>query len=145
MLDFLALWLLFAASMMALRAVTDKLSRVKVRFLPIVDRIGSGLFAAWIGWVMVCFTMTSLHTAPLSREFLGIQPEQRAQNTTAPELLWLSFVQQQSQKSLARSSGENVFDPKGMFLPKYAARRARLEAYNKKHGTLRVVAEEVYP
>jgi len=150
LLDFLVLWLVFALAMGLLRTATDKLSSVKVRFLPIVDRIGSGVFSAWFGWVMVCFTMMSLHTAPLSREFLGIQPEQRVEKMLAPELLWLGFVQQQSRGALARSVGEgespdaHVFDPQGMFLPTYATRRAKLEASNEKYGSLRVPVADVY-
>ena len=68
--DFIALWGLFALFMVILRMLTDTISKVKVRFLSIADRIGSGLFAAWVGCVMVCFTLMTLHTAPLARNFM---------------------------------------------------------------------------
>ena len=68
--DFIALWGVFTLSIVVLRTVTDLVSRVKVRFLKIVDQIGSAGFAALIGWVMVCFTLTTLHTAPLGQTFL---------------------------------------------------------------------------
>ena len=67
--DFLALWGLFALFMLILRTVTDQVSRVKVRFLNVADQIGSTVFALWIGWVLVCFTMMTLHTAPLGPQF----------------------------------------------------------------------------
>ena len=53
--DFAAIWLIFAISMMVVRAATDFASRVKVRFFPPVDQVGSYLFACWIAWVLVCF------------------------------------------------------------------------------------------
>ena len=68
--DFLALWGLFGLFMTIFGELTDRVSQVKVRFLKIADRIGSRLLALWIGWVMVCFTMMTLHTAPLGRTFL---------------------------------------------------------------------------
>jgi uncharacterized membrane protein required for colicin V production len=68
--DFLSLWGLFALFMMIFREVTDRVSKVNVRFLKLADRIGSTFFALWVGWVMVCFTMVTLHTAPLARNFL---------------------------------------------------------------------------
>ena len=82
--DFLALWGLFFLATLVLRALTDSISRVKVKFLKLADNIGSGILSAWIGWVMICFTMASFHTAPLSRTFLfdGFQP--RTQNDRGP-------------------------------------------------------------
>ena len=71
--DFLALWGVFALSLLLMRVVTDFLSRHQVRFLKPIDVGGGAFFAAWIGWVMVQFTLFSLHTAPLSRNFLDFQ------------------------------------------------------------------------
>ena len=56
-LDFLALWGTFALTLVVFRLITDRVSRVKVRFMKIVDRIGSGILAACVGWVLVCFTL----------------------------------------------------------------------------------------
>jgi len=132
--DFLALWGLFAVLLAVLLAATDWVSRVKVRFVPIVNRIGGAVFAAWIGWVMVGFTLACLHTAPLARNFLsfmgGFQPEQRMFFGLAPDRQWLAFTQKMSRGSFSRSGGrpdENVFDRRGEFMPKYASRRTNLE------------------
>ncbi len=150
--DFLALWGLFGIFMVIFRAATDLLSRVKVRFLKLADRIGSVVFAAWIGWVMVCFTAMTLHTAPLARDFMGgaFKPEQRAANSWSPEIKWLGFVQKMSRGQFCRSATEQqwkdekyVFDPHGLFMPKYATRRANLEAYMNQHSTLRVLPEDL--
>jgi uncharacterized membrane protein required for colicin V production len=145
--DFLSLWAVFALSMIILRAATDSLSRVKVRFLKIADRIGSVFFAAWIGWVLVCFTTMTLHTAPLARKFMfgGFDPEKREKFLgMAPDRMWLGFAQKMSLGAFCRAgtqagkNEETVFDPAGQFMPKYATRRAKLEAHMKSSHTLRV-------
>ena len=59
-----------ASSCLIFREITDRVSHVNVRFLKLADRIGGVVLSLWIGWVMVCFTMMTLHTAPLGRNFL---------------------------------------------------------------------------
>jgi len=132
--DYLALWGLFAGSYMALRTVTDTVSRVRVRFPKPVDVAGSWFFAAWVGWVMICFTAMTMHTAPLSKNFLfgGFTPEKRMFFETSPDRLWLGFMQKMSQGSFARSAPEgqpeaHVFDPNGEFMVKYATRRTVMQ------------------
>lgn len=143
--DFLALWALFAVFLIILRTATDKISHVQVKFLKIVDRIGSGFFSVWIGWVMICFTMMTLHTAPLARNFLfdGFKPESKMMLGFAPDRQWLGFVQKESMGAFCRSTtpadGEKyVFDPNGDFMPKYATRRANLAKNIATKDTLRV-------
>jgi hypothetical protein len=163
--DFLALWGMFAFFLIVFRAATDLISRVKVRFLKLADRIGSAFFAAWIGWVMVCFTAFSLHTAPLAREFMGgsFDPEARVAKGGA-ELYWLGFMQRVSRGAFSRGLSEDevnakayavrekdrpgeekvaVFDRRGEFLPKYATRRARLQSHVEKTGQIRVRPENL--
>ena len=67
--DFVALWGLFAVFVVLFRALTDQLSKVKVRFPAKIDQAGSVVFSALVGWVMVCFTLATLHTAPLGEKF----------------------------------------------------------------------------
>jgi len=103
--DFLALWGLFAVLLAVLLAATDWVSRVKVRFVPIVKRN----FLSFMG---------------------GFQPEQRMFFGLAPDRQWLAFTQKMSRGSFSRSGGrpdENVFDRRGEFMPKYASRRTNLE------------------
>jgi hypothetical protein len=145
--DFLALWILFAVFSLIFRSLTDQISRVKVRFLKVADQIGSAVFALWIGWVMVCFTMMTLHTAPLDRTFLfgGFQPEERMFLGFAPDRQWLGFVQQESEGAFCRlatpeewKQEKYVFDPRGEYLLKYATRRANLQANVAKSGSILV-------
>lgn len=144
--DFLALWALFAVFSLILRTLTDSVSKVQVRFLTLADRIGSTVFALWIGWVLVCFTMMSLHTAPLARKFLfdGFDPQSRMLLGFAPDRQWLGFMQKESLGAFCRSTTEEewkkektVFDSQGEFMPKYATRRANLQKHLSAKETLR--------
>jgi uncharacterized membrane protein required for colicin V production len=144
--DFLALWLLFALFTVILRLLTDQVSRVQVRFLKLADQIGSTIFSLWIGWVLVCFTMLTLHTAPLSQNFLygGFTPREHMLLGFAPDRQWLGFVQSQSMGAFSQPATPEesekekyVFDPNADFMPKYSARRAALESQVATKGTLR--------
>ena len=147
--DFLALWTLFVALTLILRVATDQVSRVNVRFLKVADQIGSWVLAFWIGWVLVCFTMMTLHTAPLSRNFLfgGFKTgdQERMLLGFAPDRQWLGFMQKESLGALCRSATPEewkketyVFDPHADFMPNYATRRAKVEATVAKSGGIGV-------
>jgi uncharacterized membrane protein required for colicin V production len=137
--DFISLWGLFIIFSIIFRQLTDRLSNVKVKFLKIADQVGSGVLSLWIGWVIVCFLMASLHTAPLSRNCLfdSFIPEEKMVLGFAPDRQWLGFTQKVSQGPYDRSDGEkSMFDPRGEFLLTYATRRANLESNVKSNGTL---------
>jgi len=149
--DFLALWGLFALFVALFRLLTDRVSKVKVRFLKLADQIGSGVLACWIGWVMVCFTAMSLHTAPLAENFLfgGFQPQERMFMGLAPDRAWLGFVKRTSQGQFCRSASKEewdqekyVFDPHEDFKTKYTVRREMFERYVLETGSLRVLSGE---
>ena len=92
------------------------------------------------------YTLTTLHTAPLPREFLfgSFQAKQRMFFGLAPDRQWLAFVQKMSRGPLCRSASPDqwrreatVFDPAGEFMIKYATRRAVLQEHAEKTGTVR--------
>ena len=161
--DFLCLWGLFGLFMILFRVPTQLLSRVKVRFLKIADRIGCAMLTLWIGWVMVGFTMFTLHTAPLSEYFLFGAFRAGEANLPlglAPDLQWAGFVQKMSRGPFSRGLGEAetapygraddqreaqtaVFDRNGDFVPKYAARRRALQTYIEEKGTARAAESDV--
>jgi len=127
--DFLSLWGLFGLSLLIFREITDHVSHVNVRFLKLADRIGGVFFSLWVGYAMVCFTMMTLHTAPLGRNFLfeGFSTQTDARmffGVTPPDRQWLGFTQKMSTGAFA---GSEEFDPKAEFMPKYATRRTDLE------------------
>ncbi|MGW8256238.1 MAG: CvpA family protein [Thermoguttaceae bacterium] len=138
--DFVSLWGLFIVFSLIFRILTDRISKVKVRFSDRVDRIGSGVFALWVAWVFVCFAMVTMHTAPLARNCLrdGFQPEERMFLGLAPDRQWLAFTQKMSlgpYDHTNRSGQKTVFDPHGEFMLKYATRRTNIENNVKKGGS----------
>ena len=128
--DMVSIWLVFAGTLGILGGATDMLSHVKVRFLRPVDRFGGMFVACWIGWVTVCFTTMTLHTAPLGRNFAGgdFQPSPDATmlGPLEPDHRWLGFVQKMSRGGYS-CSPENRFDPRADFILKYAQRRKGFE------------------
>lgn len=140
-LDFISLWLIFCVSLVVLRTASNLLSRVKVRFLMIVDRVGSGILAVLVGWVMVCFTAATLHTAPLARNFMwgGFNPEKRMLFGLAPDRQWLGLVRLASRGGL---SGGNQFDTR--FIVQYADFRSAVEKASES-GSLRVASSPIPP
>ncbi len=149
--DFLALWGLFVFFMAVFRALTDLLSRVKVRFIKMADTAGGVFFSVWVGWVMVCFTMFSLHLAPLDRDCVAgnFKPENKML-MWGPDRQWAAFVQKVSRGTFSRSAASSqelaeygnrpeddeseaklcVFDRNGKLFLTYARRRARLGSYH---------------
>jgi hypothetical protein len=136
--DFLTMWLLFGIFLLIFRESTDRISRVRVRFLKVVDRTGSVLLAFLVGWVMVSFTLTTLHTAPLGRTFLwggfSTNADDRMVFGTGPDRMWLGFTRNMSTGAFSASQ---EFNAKDEFMPKYCARRKLLEDHVSKADSLR--------
>ena len=128
LLDYLAMWGVFFLSFTILRAVTDAISKTQVKFKLPIEQTGRVLTAAAVGWVVVCFTLASLHTAPLARTAFrgGFQAEPMSNNFLgmAPDRMWLGFVQSRSEGALALSP-PRAFDGDGEFIFKYGGRRQR--------------------
>jgi hypothetical protein len=129
--DFAAIWLLFGITMVVLRAATDYMSRIKVRFFMPLDRAGGILMAVWASWVLVCFATMTLHTAPLARHFLAgsfqQQPDSKMLFGLGPDRLWLAWVHRESQGALSRFRGVAPFDAQGDFIIRYSNRRGEFE------------------
>lgn len=128
--DMVSIWLVFAGTLGILGGATDMLSRVKVRFLRPVDRFGGMFLSCWIGWATVCFSLMTLHTAPLPRNFAGGDfqpaPEATMVGPLEPDHRWLGFVQKMS-RGVYSCSPMNMFDPRADFVLKYAQRRKSFE------------------
>ncbi len=61
------------------------------------------------GFAMVAILLTSLHRPPPGREFAGFTPERGNFLNTAPDRMWLGFMQYLSEKSFASGTGQ-IFD-----------------------------------
>lgn len=144
LLDFLALWGLFALSFGLLRMMTDILSRRRVVFDFWTETVGRSVLAIWIAWLFVGFVCATLHTAPLSAHFMGFQKTPTAGNFLgmAPGRQVLAFIQSRSMGALSREESDpakrsprpededrqvRIFDPESEFIPKYHQRRKNFE------------------
>ena len=127
--DFLGLWIVFCLALGILDLVTSFISRTRIRFKLPVEQAGRLIFGALIGWVVVCFFMFSLHTAPTVRNSFGKAFAKEPTSThffVSPDRLWLGFMQSRSEQALA-TSPPNVFDEKSEFILKYGQRRKNFE------------------
>ncbi len=132
--DFVCLWVVFVVTVVVLRLLTDRISRVRVRFLKLVEQIGSPAVGLLVAMVVVSFTVTTLHTAPLGTTFMwgGFDPDKRMVLGTAPDRNWLAFTHYVSAGSLHRldvEDGERVFDPNQEFIRNYVAHRKEVESH----------------
>ena len=122
--DFIALWALFLVFFLIFRIATSYASRVKVKFMAVVDRVGSEFFAVCLAMVLIAFTLMTLHTAPLKRNFLfgGFDPDGGNFIGMSPDLVWLKYVNYASKGPFSRWTPRE-FDPNREFKDNYSARR----------------------
>lgn len=141
LLDFLILWVLFAAAFASLRGITDMLSATRIKFDLPVEMAGRSVLALWCGWLFMSFTAVTMQTAPLgSVNPLGAwsTPSAGCFMGMAPDRMWLGFVQMTSRGALARGNridtpdhpndqalNVETFDPHSEFPIKYHDRRAK--------------------
>jgi hypothetical protein len=128
LLDFISMWLIFALAIVILRAITDTLSRVKVRFKKPVELAGGLVCGGIVGWLMICFTLFSLHTAPLGVTFLrgGFIPGTKMFFGMAPDHQWLKFAREQSNPDNGPLTAGESFDPV-RYMDFYGRRRAQFQ------------------
>lgn len=109
--DFIALTLLFAVFVLLFRLLTIYILPNYIEIHTYAYEAGRWGFGLLTGWVTMAFLLTSLHTAPLPREFLGFRPENKNFfGAVAPDRQWLGFVQFLSEKNLARFGAPRIFD-----------------------------------
>jgi hypothetical protein len=141
LLDYLSLWALFALSLGILRALTDSLCRVKVRFLNLANQIGSAVFACLVALVVVCFATFTLHTAPLAKNFMygafTADADKGVVFGWAPDRWWLHFARSVSQYAYCRTT-MNKFDRYNQFIKNYEGRREAIEKHVESTGAIRV-------
>jgi len=63
---FVGIWGVFVLSMILLRILTDKASLIRVRFLPIVDKIGGILMALAVATMLASFASYTLVRVPIA-------------------------------------------------------------------------------
>ena len=127
LLDFTCIWGLFAILLLALREISDRVSRTKVRFRKPVEMFGCPIVAAATAWIVVCFTAATLHTAAVPRDLIQATPEARMFFGLSPDRRWLQWVRG---STLHGPFGrpDHAFDEQADFIVRYATRRKQLEA-----------------
>jgi len=124
--DFFSMWGLFALVLLAMREVTDRLSRTKVKFVKQVEMVGAPLVAILAGWIMICFAAAALHTAAVPRSLVQPTPGARMFFGLSPDRKWLAWTKWSTEKGPFARAG-HVFDPDSDFILRYADRRHKLE------------------
>lgn len=127
LLDFVALWGLFALMLLLFREIADRMTRTKVRFRRPVEMFGAPLVAASAAWVTVCFTAASLHTAAVPRDIVQPTPDATMFFGLEPDRRWLEWVRASTLRGPFAVAGR-AFDPDADFILRYATRRHALEA-----------------
>jgi len=127
LVDFVSVWLIFAGVASLTRTMTDWLAPNKVAFPPLVERIGCGIASFLTAWVLMAFTAASLHTAPVTRDFIQPTPEARMLSILSPDRAWLGWVRNSSLSGPFSRGEPYVFDRDGDFILRYADRRRKLE------------------
>lgn len=117
LLPYVSLWLLFAITFFVLRAVTDTLTTMRLRFDFVTETIGRSLLSIAIAWIFICFTMFTLQFAPLPPNlFVGGDGSGNSEiavgpnaETFGPDNVWAGFVRSRSRGSFAASREAGIF------------------------------------
>lgn len=96
--DFVSLLVVFAAVVTGIRFASEYYMPTYVEVHPLLYDIGRWGFGLLTGYVTMAIVLTSLHTAPLPREFLGFAAENQMLFGLAPDRQWLGFTQYTSEK-----------------------------------------------
>ena len=106
-MDVIALVGLFIGLTFALRMGSEYLTPVYIGLPSTLDQVGKWAFGALTGYLTMAFLLAALHTAPLSREFMGFKPERNNFFGMAPDRQWLGFVQYVTEKPFAKIIGQD--------------------------------------
>ena len=96
LLDFICIWAAFSLTLLVLREVIEKVTPERVKLRKPVELFGTPLLAVIAAWIMVGFTATTLHVAPLPAGMVQPTPESRMLLGLAPDRKWLQWVRNSS-------------------------------------------------
>lgn len=156
--DVIALLGLFSGGVFGLRMLGEFLLPTYAELHPLVYVFARWGFAVLTGYVVMAVICTSLHVAPLQREYLGFTAERRNFFGLGPDRQFLALTQYASEKSLRKTQRDGspaIFD--GVTFPsipgdastnqiwssfpiRYAARRERFAS-----GAASAVAPQAEP
>jgi uncharacterized membrane protein required for colicin V production len=95
-LDFAIIWALFTVTMIILRTLTGAASKIRLRFKHPIDPVGGPIIGFIAAWVLVAFTLATLHTAPMpkngfSGKLVTSNEVDSASPMTSPDAAWIRF------------------------------------------------------
>ena len=103
--DFLSLVVLFGLFVTLIRLGLEHLAPTNIELPELAYKIGQWGFGLLTGYVTMAVLLTSLHTAPLPRTFLGFTPERKNfLGVASPDEQWLGFTQHVTEHVFARRS-----------------------------------------
>ena len=112
--DIVAFLGLFSAGVFGMRLLAEQLLPTYAEVSPLVYELARWGFGLVTGYTVMAILLTSLHVAPLPREFLGFTPERNNFfQISAPDRQWLALTQYVSETSLKRVLSDGrvpVFD-----------------------------------
>lgn len=101
-IDFVAIWLLFVVTFIALRICTDFLTQYRLRMNFWAEMGFRTVLSLWLAIGFACFAFFTLHLSPLPPDEFQPQPNQKLFGF-GPDLMWMGFVQSRSRGALAES------------------------------------------
>ena len=101
--DIISLLGLFSLFVFLIRLGLDHVAPTNLELPDLAYKIGQWAFGFATAYVTMAIIATSLHTAPLPRNFLGFTPERKNfLGATSPDVQWLGFTQYVTEHVFAR-------------------------------------------
>ncbi len=101
--DIISLLGLFCVFVTLIRLGLDYVAPTNIELPDLAYKIGQWGFGFATAYVTMAIIVTSLHTAPLPRKFLGFAPERKNfVGVTSPDIQWLGFTQYVTEHAFAR-------------------------------------------
>ncbi len=122
---FIAMWLLFALTFVVLRAITDTISRYRLKLDFVTELVSRSLLSMAVGFVFVSFVAFTLHRSPLPSAYFQSSEQSAderpdfssspgtpaAKETFGPDRFWVGFIQLASTGSLSYTAEETDLFP----------------------------------
>jgi hypothetical protein len=128
--DVFCLVLLFCASLIVLRVITNNLNDEQIEFPPAPQALGGAAVGLLTGYLLSGFLICALETIPWGQHFLDFEPRSDSESALRavmpPDRVWLAMMHRASTHSLSRSRDlsqaprgtddeYHTFDPNGAF------------------------------
>jgi hypothetical protein len=148
--DHLAMMLLFAVFLTALRVATNNLAKTEVELNPNLHRYGGGVVGLLTGYLLAGFLVCAVSTLPLSGGFMGFTPARTDEPSSPerglfpPDRVWTALMRRAGAHAFSWKTQPSettdpydryrTFDPRGTFELRYLRYRRHEEKDGKRLG-----------